>query len=287
MIFNKIGIIPNEKKDFELENTEKLIKYLLNKNINISFDEIYFGKFSGHGINYINEDDLYKTCDIFIVLGGDGTILKAAAKASVYKVPVIGINLGRIGFMSEIESDELYLLENLFTGDFEIKNRMMLNVEVIKENGGITHAGMALNDAVVTYGTIAKLIEIDFVCDGVKITNYRADGVIVATPTGSTAYSMSAGGPIIDPNIECFCVTPICPHSLMNRPLIFSPGSVLEIINKNINSEVYLTIDGQINIKLDENDRVKIRKSGFTTRLVKIKKHGFFDVVRAKISENF
>jgi len=275
MIFNKIGIITNEKKDPLFEHTKKLTDYLSNKdkNINIYTNENY------------HEDDLYKICNLLIVLGGDGTILKAAAKASLYNIPVIGINLGRIGFMSEIESDELYLLENLFTGDYEIKSRMMLNVEIIKENGKIIHAGTALNDAVVKHGPVAKLIEVDVACDGFKIMKYRADGVITATPTGSTAYSMSAGGPVIDPNIECFCVTPICPHSLVNRPLIFSQGSVLEIINKNINSDVYLTIDGQINIKLGENDIVRIKKSGFSAKFIAIKKHVFFDVVREKISE--
>jgi NAD+ kinase len=213
--------------------------------------------------------------------------LKVAAKASRHNIPLIGINLGRIGFMSEIENDEIYLLDNLFTGGYEIKNRMMFDVEIIKNNGDILSVGTALNDAVVTHGTLAKLIETDVVCDGIKITKYRADGVIAATPTGSTAYSMSAGGPIIDPNIECICLTPICPHSLASRPLIFSHGSVLEIINKDINSDVYLTIDGQVNIKLDENDTVRIKKSGFTSKLISIKKHGFYDVVRAKISENF
>ena len=276
MIFDKIGIITNEKKDPSFEHTKNLINYLSNKkNINIYTNENY------------SEEDLYKTCNLFIVLGGDGTILKTAPKASRYNIPVIGINLGRIGFMSEIEADELYLLDNLFTGDYEIKSRMMLNVEIIKEDGKISHAGTALNDAVVTHGVLAKLIEIDVECDGVTITNYWADGVIAATPTGSTAYSMSAGGPIIDPNIECFCVTPICPHSLVNRPVIFSPASVLEIINKSRKADVYLTIDGQVNIKLGENDTVRIKKSEFTAKLIDIKKHGFFAVVRKKISENF
>ena len=270
MIFNKIGIITNEKKDPSFEHTKKLIKYLSDKK-DIS---IYTDK---------NCDDLYKTCDIFIVLGGDGTILKVAAKASRYNIPVIGINLGRIGFMSEIEPGDIHLLDNLFTGNYGINNKMMLDVEIIKNTGEIIYAGTALNDAIIKHGAFAKLIELDVTCDGGKIMKYRADGVITATPTGSTAYSMSAGGPIIDPNIECFCVTPICPHFFASRPLIFSQGSVLEIKNKN--SDGYLTIDGQINIKLDENDMVRIKKSGFSAKFITIKKHGFFDVVRKKISE--
>jgi NAD+ kinase len=274
MIFKNIGVVANEKKDPGGEHIKKLTDYLAGKNINIHTCENHSG------------DGLYKICDLFIVLGGDGTMLKIASKAAAYDIPVIGVNLGRIGFMSEVKTDKKYLLENLFTGGCEIKSRMMLNVEIIK-NGETQNAGTALNDAVVTNGTVAKLIETEIVCDDVKITNYRADGVIVATPTGSTAYSMSAGGPIIDPNIECFCVTPICPHSLVNRPLIFSRESVLKIINKSTNSDVYLTIDGQINIKLGKKDIVKIKKSNFAAKLITIKKHGFFDVVRKKISENF
>ena len=274
MNFKNIGIITNEKKDPSFKHTKNLENYLAGKNLNIYKSEV------------LAEGGLYKTCDLFIVLGGDGTMLKTASKAAAYNIPVIGINLGRIGFMCEIEAGEIELLDNLFTGGYEIKSRMMLCVDIVK-NGQITHAGTALNDAVVTNGTVAKLIETEVICDGIKITNYRADGVIVATPTGSTAYSMSAGGPIIDPDVECFCVTPICPHSLIDRPLIFSHGSVLEIVDKNTNSDVYLTIDGQTNIKLEKNDIVKIKKSNFAAKLITIKKHGFYDVVRKKISENF
>lgn len=299
--FENIAVIPNEKKDPSFNNTINLINYLSDKNIKIYADKIYQNKldkingfnninndFTVNYINYINyvtEDELYKICNLLIVLGGDGTILKIASKASVFDIPVIGVNLGRIGFMSEIEADEINFLDNLFNGSYNIEKRMMIDVEIIKSNGIIKYAGSALNDAVITNGALARLIEIDIVCDGSKITNYRADGVIFATPTGSTAYSMSAGGPVIDPNIECFCVTPICPHSFINRSLIFSYDSVLEAQNKNINADVYLTIDGQINIKLDENDTVRIKKSKFYAKLIAIKNHSFFDVIREKFSE--
>ena len=271
MMFEKIGIITNEKKDPRFEHTENLIKYLSDKKAKI----------------YANQTGLHEMCDLLIVLGGDGTMLKAAAKAAKTGVPLIGVNLGRLGFMSEIEADELHLLDNLFSGGYEIKSRMMLDVGVIKGGTELeTEAGSALNDAVVTGGP-ARLIEIDLSRDGVNIARYMADGVIAATPTGSTAYSMSAGGPIIDPEIECICVTPICPHSLVNRSLIFSRDSVLEIANGNQNSEVYLTIDGHASVRLDENDIVRIKRSNHAARLVSIKKHGFIDVVRAKISDKF
>lgn len=283
-ITDKVGIIPNEKKDPHLKNTENLIEFLSGKDTNIFLCERYRENFEGRNLNYTPEDDLYKICGLLFVLGGDGTMLRAASKASGNDVPLIGINLGRIGFMSEIEADELYLLENLFSGGYEIKSRMMLEAGIIREGEKI-YAGTALNDAVVTHGAQAKLIDIELARDGVKLARYMADGVIAATPTGSTAYSMAAGGPIIDPEIECFCVTPICPHSPLNRPLIFSQNSSLEITNRNKNSEAYLTLDGQASVKLDENDVVSIKKSKFAARLVSIKKHGFLDVVRAKFSE--
>ncbi|MCL2775148.1 MAG: NAD(+)/NADH kinase [Oscillospiraceae bacterium] len=296
MIFNNIAVIPNEKKDPFFTNTKNLANYLSEKadksgeNIRIYADIVHQEKFCGRNINKVNfvcENDLYKTCNLLIVLGGDGTILKIASKASVFNIPVIGVNLGRIGFMSDIEVDEINLLDGLFSGNYKIEERMMINVEIIKQNGKTAeYAGSALNDAVITNGALSRLIEIDLVCDNIKITHYRADGVIIATPTGSTAYSMSAGGPVIDPNIECFCVTPICPHSFINRPIIFSHDSILEVANRSMNSDVYLTVDGQINVKLDVNDTVRIKKSKFVTKLIAIKKHGFFDVIRAKISDN-
>jgi len=271
MSFCKIGIITNEKKDAALFHTKNLTDYLSAK--------------SGVAVYTEENCDLYSVCDLLIILGGDGTILKAAAKAAAGNIPIIGMNLGRIGYMSELETDEISLLDKLFSGDYKIQSRMMIDVGIIKTGGEIFHAGAALNDAVVTHGAVAKLIEIDLACDGAPVTKYRADGVIAATPTGSTAYSMSAGGPVIDPGVECFCVTPICPHSLVNRPLIFSHGSVLEITNKNKKAEVYLTIDGKINIKLAAGDVVRLKKSEYAAKLITIKQHGFFDVVRAKISE--
>ncbi|MCL2096912.1 MAG: NAD(+)/NADH kinase [Oscillospiraceae bacterium] len=281
MIFKNIGVIKHRKKDPDFKCADNLTDYLsdisdkINQNIDIYCSEKY------------SLEDLYEICDVLIIFGGDGSILKIAPAASKRNIPVIGINLGRIGYMSEIETNETYLLENIFNNNYIIKNRMMLDVEIIKSDGEILQAGTALNDAVVTHGVLAKLIETELSRGGVKITDYRSDGIIAATPTGSTAYSMSAGGPVIDPDIECFCVTPICPHSLVNRPLIFSCGSVLEIRNKNADSGVYLTIDGQVNIKLEENDIVKIKKSEYYAKFISVKKRGFFDVLREKISGGF
>ena len=295
MKFKNIAVIPNEKKDPLLEHTKNLIDYLLKTvkgDINVLVNEIYKQKINNCVLKYTSEENLYETCDLLVTLGGDGTILRAAEKASRLGKPIIGVNLGRIGFMSEIEAHEISLLARLFAGEFRIEERMMIDVDIIK-GSGIVHIGSALNDAIIKSGAIAKLIELDLFCDEVKITHCHADGVIIATPTGSTGYSMSAGGPIIDPNIACLCVTPICPHSLISRPIIFSQNSALEIrsgdndnYNYNEDAEVYLTVDGRINQKLDRNDIVKITKSRFTAKLIRVKNHGFFDVIREKISEN-
>jgi NAD+ kinase len=164
---------------------------------------------------------------------------------------------------------------------------MMIDVEIIKPAGGVQAVGSALNDAFVTNGAFAGLIEIDLFCDNVKITHYRADGVIIATPTGSTAYSMSAGGPVIDPNISCLCVTPICPHSLINRSVIFSHDSALEVRNRS--ADAYLTVitkDGRINQKLGDGDIVRVTKSLREAKLISVKNRGFFDIIREKISES-
>jgi NAD+ kinase len=282
MIFKNIAVIPNEKKDPFFEHTKNLIAYFADKNINIFLNGIYQQKINNCTVKYMSEKDLYKSCDLLVALGGDGTMLRTAAEASRLNKPVIGVNLGKVGFMSEIELHEIDLFDNLFSGNYKTENRMMIDVEIIKGTH-VKFVGSALNDAVVSRG--AKLIEIDLFCDDVKITHYRADGVIIATPTGSTGYSMSAGGPIIDPNIACLCVTPICSHSLINRPLIFSQDSVLEVRNKNVDSEVNLTIDGGSDWKLCESDIVRIKKSRFTAKFISVKNHGFFDVIREKISD--
>ena len=294
--FKNIAVIPNEQKDPTLKHTKNLIDYLVayggntNNICNIWMAESYRQKLGDYALNYADDETLYQSCDLLIALGGDATMLGVAAKASRFAKPVIGVNLGRVGYMSEIEPDEMHLFEQIFSGDFRVHERMMIDVVIIKSDGIAHQAGTALNDAVITNGVMARLIEIDLFADNVKITHYRADGVIIATPTGSTAYSMSAGGPIIDPNIECICVTPICPHSLSSKPVIFSHDSTLEVRRNDSrdrhDTDVYLTVDGRTNVKLERDDVVRLTKSNFTAKLISVKNHGFFDVIREKISES-
>ena len=287
--FNNIAVIPNEKKDPLFYNTKNLINYLSEKKVNIYTEKIYQNKIFASDdfnatVNYVSEDDLYNICNLLIVLGGDGTILKIASKAAVFDIPVIGVNLGRIGFMSEIESDEIHLLDNLFFGSYNIEKRMMFDVEIIKSDGVIKYVGSALNDAVIT-GALARLIEIDLVCDGTKITHYRADGVIIATPTGSTAYSMSAGGPIVDPMFELILMTPVCPHTLFSRSLIFSPDVKLTVkVKSSGGDKVRLSVDGDTQLDIGIESDITITKAPVFAKLLDMGENDFYETLNAKIA---
>ena len=228
--------------------------------------------------------------DMFVVLGGDGSMIRAAKKAAPRNIPLLGINLGRIGYLAELELDELSLVDELFEGSYSIEERMMLNVVLLREGREPHVTAPALNDAVVTHGAVSRLVDIMLYCDGRPVTKYRADGLITATPTGSTAYSMSAGGPIIDPKLDCMCVTPICPHSLYAKPLVFSGDS--ELVIEDICSDtvaLYLTVDGSETYRMSRGDRVRITKSDLTAKLIRLNsKSGsssFYGVLQNKITE--
>ncbi len=229
---------------------------------------------------------VYAEADILIVLGGDGTILEAARRAAQHATPILGINLGRLGYMAELESGELDLLDRLFTGEYELEHRSMLRVELFSGDE-LRSFCYALNDAVISNGSVSRMIDLELSEGGAPVTTYRADGLIIATPTGSTAYSMSAGGAIVDPGVPCFCVTPICPHSFAARPMIFSDSSVLQI--KNICARekmLYLTVDGRMNFELYRNQTVRVTKSDLRTSLIRLKACGFYRRLRQKMSDS-
>ena len=235
---------------------------------------------------YIPMEAVYAEANILVVLGGDGTILEVARRAAQRGTPILGINLGRLGYMAELELGELDQLSRLFTGDYEIEGRSMLRVELL--NGGeLKSFCYALNDAVISNGSVSRMIDLELSEGGVPVTTYRADGLIIATPTGSTAYSMSAGGAIVDPRVSCFCATPICPHSFIARPIIFSDESVLEVRNICAREKMlYLTVDGRMNFELYRNQTVRITKSNLQTHLIRLKTCGFYRKLRQKMSDS-
>lgn len=235
---------------------------------------------------YLPVDDLYEQADFVIVLGGDGSILEAARRSAKRGTPILGINLGRLGYMAELEMSELSKLSRLFDGSYELEERSMLLVRILGGDRSEKFSSYALNEAVISNGSVARIIDLELSEGGVPVTVYRADGLILATPTGSTAYSLSAGGPIVDPRLKCFCVTPICPHSLTARPLIFPDEAILEV--KNIcqrERSLFLTVDGRINYELYRGNIVEIRRSAACTRLVRFRKCGFYNRLREKMAD--
>lgn len=236
------------------------------------------------GIKYVQPEKMYDNVDLVIVVGGDGSVLEAARRAAVNQTPILGINKGRLGYMTAIEANELELLDQVMSGNYYYDDRTMLNVELI-HNGKMLYFSRALNDAVVSNGTIAKLVDMQLSANGKVVGNYRADGLIVSSPSGSTAYSLAAGGPIMAPDVAAFCVTPVCSHSFRDRPIVFPDSSVLEI--KNVSERephLHLTIDGRIIIKMMKNQSVRISKSDKLARLVRIKGHSFYSDLCSKLA---
>ena len=232
---------------------------------------------------YKSLDEIYTEAELAIVIGGDGSMLDAARRSAPSGIPVLGINMGRVGYMTELEMDELDLLEKLFAGEYKLDERAMLSVSVVSSKGQVKFKADALNEAVIANGTTARIIDLEL-SDGDELVNtYRADGLVIATPTGSTAYSLSAGGPIVAPNLSCICVTPVCPHSLFARPLIFPDTAMLNIKNVCVREKVlHLTVDGRVNFEMYHGDVAQITKSPIKARLLRLKDGSFCSKIRLK-----
>lgn len=235
------------------------------------------------GVKFVSPDRMYDNVDLIVVVGGDGTVLEAARRAAPREIPILGINKGRLGYMTSLEVDELDLIEKVMNGEYYYDTRAMLDIE-LRHNGKPLYVSRALNDAVVSNGSIAKIVDMQLKADDKVVGNYRADGLIVTTPSGSTAYSLAAGGPVMAPNVPAICVTPICSHSFRDRPIVFSDESVIEI--KNICERepyLYLSIDGRINIRIMRNQTVRITKSQKTAKLIRVKEHNFYSELCDKL----
>ena len=236
--------------------------------------------------HYLPLDLVYAQADVVIVLGGDGSILEAVRRAAPIGKPILGINLGRLGYMAELEMNELHLLHRLFTNEYSIEKRSMLRVELLAD-GELKSFCYALNEAVISNGSVSRIIDLELSENGHSVANYRADGLIIATPTGSTAYSMSAGGSVVDPSVPCVCVTPICPHSFAARPLIFSDRSVLEVKNVCVREKMlFLTVDGRMNFEFYRNQTVRLTKASMETCLIRFKQNSFYQKLCNKMKES-
>ena len=250
----------------------------------VNKDKIFRMHKSRKEFEYVSPEDIYRVAECIVVLGGDGSILDAARRASPHERPIFGINMGHLGYMTEMEGGDLSLLSRLVNDDFHIDERSMLSVEVYNQNGGRKASSFALNDAVISNGSVARIVDLELYEGGGLVSGFRADGLIIATPTGSTAYSMAAGGPIADLRLNCFCVTPICSHSLTARPMLFRDDCTLEI--KNVcqrEKMLYLSVDGRINFELYRGDSVRITRSPTKTRLIRMHEQGFYAILQEKM----
>lgn len=220
--------------------------------------------------------------ELVICFGGDGTILHMAKAATRRGVPILGVNIGTVGFMAELESSELDKLAMLAKGGYTLENRMMLDVTIQRDREIVYH-DIGLNDVVVSKGTVARIVHLSVKCDGVPAMECGGDGVVVATPTGSTAYSFSAGGPIVEPEAKNIIITPICPHDVASRCTVASDKRVVTVeMVRNVRRSAYLSVDGGKAQRLNPGDLVTIKKSNLETRLVRLKQRSFYDVVSAK-----
>ena len=233
-------------------------------------------------LRFARLDRELSTATAVICFGGDGTILHMAKAATRHGIPILGVNIGTMGFMAELENTELELLARLGTGEYTLDKRMMLDVTVHRDRDIIFH-DIGLNDAVITKGAIARIVNLNVKCDGVEAMECSGDGVIVATPTGSTAYNLSAGGPIVEPEAQSILITPICPHGMLNRCIVASQDRVVTVcMEKNPHKNAYLSVDGGRAQRLNMGDLVTIRKSDLATKLIRLKNRSFYDVVNMK-----
>ena len=236
------------------------------------------------GADAVERHHLADRADLIVVLGGDGTLLGVARLVASEGIPIIGVNLGGLGFLTEVTIAEAQLaLGRVLNGDYEVDRRIMLEAVIDRASEESPQTFQAFNDVVVGKGPLGRMLDLDVFANRTPFCSYRADGLIVATPTGSTAYSLSAGGPIVYPSVAAFCITPICPHTLTNRPVILPDESVIEVINRGEDSTSYLTIDGQVGELLRKGDLVVCRRSEHSISLVRPPDLLFFDVLREKL----
>jgi NAD+ kinase len=285
-----VGIISKPQKENIAAVVPRLLEWLRAHNLEVFYDQETAACIAPGGPirqaqdkPEVPREELPSKTDMIILLGGDGTLLAAARMMGDSTVPILPVNLGGLGFLTSVTLEELYsVLEEVLAGNHRISERVLLEAEVLR-GGQVIEKQRALNDAVLNKAALARIIDLELLIDGGYVCSYKADGLIVSTPTGSTAYSLAAGGPIVYPVLDAFVITPICPHSLTNRPLVVPDTMRIEIDFHCGDESVFLTIDGQVGIELKEGDRVAIRKAPTKLRVVRPVKKTYFQILRNKL----
>ncbi|MPM18541.1 NAD kinase [bioreactor metagenome] len=277
-----IGIFPNIKKSSVVEILGYIVQFLKEKNVKVLLP-LQVAENIGCIDLGCDEENIKEKIDIAIAVGGDGTLLSSARKIAPVNVPIFGINMGRLGFLTEVEVPQMELyLEKLIDGQYDVEKRLMLDA-FIRRNSGEAFVSSALNDIVITKAGYSRMIELTLTISQQVASAYSADGLIIATPTGSTGYSLSAGGPIVNSALSVILITPICPHTLYSRPLIVSPDEEITVITSASSDDIVLTVDGQVVQKLQPNDKVFIRKSHYTAGFIKFGHKNYYQTLRTKL----
>jgi len=280
--FKTIGIISRPRRSNLAEVIPGLLRWLAERGVTPLYDPETASSLKD-GVLGTTRHKIAEESDLLLVLGGDGTLLAAAREAAARAVPLLPINMGSLGFLTSFTVDELYpALENVLAGRATINERVLLLVERVNA-GQIVSQQRVLNDAVVHKGTLARMIELELFIDEGFVCRYRADGLIVATPTGSTAYSMSAGGPIVHPAVESILITPICPHTLSDRPVVVRDTSKVELRLSETADSVFLTLDGQTGVPMQRGDRVRITRAAERLKLIQPPNKTYFEILRNKL----
>lgn len=288
MAIRSIGIISKPKKDQLAEVVPHLLDWLAKRDIQALLDHetaesLGSALQSSLAVPVLDRSEIPAKCDLILVLGGDGTLLAAARHVRNCNVPILAVNLGGLGFLTAVTIGELYpTLELVLQGKHQVECRMMLQIDVMR-SGTVAATYHALNDAVLNKAAIARILDFQVFVDGQFLNFIKADGLIVSTPTGSTAYSLSAGGPIVYPTVDAFVITPICPHTLTNRPVVVPDKSRIEIVLKSEAESVFLTVDGQVGLGFHNEDRIVCSLSPNRTSLIHPPHKEFFGVLRSKL----
>lgn len=284
-VLKKVILTPNPYRDKNFQTVRSAVGILKDAGIDVKLclpfevDKTYD---LPKDLRFSRLDRELGDADMLICFGGDGTILHMAKTATRHNIPILGVNIGTMGFMAELESTELHELARLASDDYTIDERMMLDVSVYRDRSIIFH-DICLNDVVITKGSVARIVNMSVKCDGVQAMECGGDGIIISTPTGSTAYSLSAGGPIVEPDAQGILITPICSHDVASRCIVASDKRVITVaLTRNSRRNAYLSADGGKTLRMNMGDVATIKKSHLTTKLVRLKDRSFFDVVNVK-----
>jgi NAD+ kinase len=281
-LFKTIGVISRPRRANLSLVVPALLKWLAEHGQRVVYDEETACALPAPA-SALSRDQVADQSDLLLVLGGDGTLLAAARVAAPRGIPILPINMGSLGFLTSFTVDELYpALEETLAGRSSVSERVMLQVELLR-NGSPVDQQHVLNDAVINKSSLARMIELELYIDGDFVCRYRSDGLVVATPTGSTAYSLSAGGPILHPAVQAFVITPICPHTLSDRPVVVRDFSCIEVQLASNAESAFVTLDGQKGVPIAEHDRIRITRSPQCLKLIQPPKKSYFEILRNKL----